>query len=407
MKKKILFISVCLSATVTLFLISGSSVLAIDPLFSTAITYGAGDDPNSVCSGDLDGDNDLDLAVANFGSDNVSVLINLSERPIIPNISSIADIPNDQGRQVRISWDRVCFDEIGSIIPITEYAVYRKIDYNLSASQEACRSKDNDELNKDENNRQVLFYPPGDWDHVVSVPACAEQEYSKIVTTLADSIIFEGMYYSTFFIRALTPTPGVYFDSHPDSGYSVDNLAPGVPGGFSVAYNTVSGNELSWEESEDKDFKYFRIYRGEEEGFEPGTENLVHSTTDPNWLDNVDDGWKYHYKITTLDFSGNESDPAAPDVITGTEMPDVPAAFALHQNCPNPFNPVTTIRFDLSSRSKVHLSIYDVNGKRVSLLLNKEMTAGRKSVDWNGRNDEGISVVSGVYFYSLKAGEFE
>jgi hypothetical protein len=161
------------------------------------------------------------------------------------------------------------------------------------------------------------------------------------------------------------------------------------------------------EECEEEDFKYYRVYRDEDEGFEPGPGSLIHSTTAPHWLDADDECWKYHYKITSLDFSGNESGPAAPDVITGTEMPDVPAAFALLQNYPNPFNPVTTIKFDLPSGSKVYLAVYDVNGKRVSLLLDKEMTAGQKSVDWNGRSDKGTAVASGVYFYSLKAGEFE
>jgi len=378
-----------------------------DGAYAAAVNYGAGDYPISVCAGDLDGDNDLDLAVANSESDNVSVLLNLSDRPIIPNIRSIIDIPNDQGRQVRISWDRVCFDETGGTVTVTEYAVYRKIDYTLTSYQEFSDNKEYDEISSKIEEREELYYPPGDWDYTVSVPARAEHEYSVVVPTFADSTISDGIYYSTFFVSALTSTPWIYFDSAPDSGYSVDNLTPGVPEGFSVAYNSESGNDLSWEESEEEDFKYYRIYRSEGEGFEPGPENMVHSTADPHWLDTVVEGWKYHYKITALDFSGNESAPAAPDVITGTEAPDVPAAFALHQNYPNPFNPVTTIRFDLPASIRVALSVYNAKGEKVRMLLDKEMTAGQKSVDWNGRSDEGRAVASGVYFYCLKAGEFE
>jgi hypothetical protein len=277
--KKFLFLAVFLSAIVTLFLIPAKSVLASGPLFNSQMTYAAGDGPYSVFAGDLDGDSDLDLAVANCNSDNVSVLLNLSERPIIPNISSIIDIPNDQGRQVRIFWDRVCFDEIGGPITITEYAVYRKIDYTLTSYREYSDKKNNNEVSSKIEMREDLYYPPGDWDYIISVPACVEQEYWMVLPTLADSTISDGMYYSTFFVRALTPTPSVYFDSAPESGYSADNLVPGVPEGFSVAYNTGSGNELSWEESEEEDFKYYRVYRDEDEGFESGPGNVIDSTT--------------------------------------------------------------------------------------------------------------------------------
>jgi len=130
-------------------------------------------------------------------------------------------------------------------------------------------------------------------------------------------------------------------------------------------------------------------------------------TVDPHWVDTVLHGWKYYYKITTFDFSGNESGPTAPDVITADEIPDVPAAFALHQNYPNPFNPVTTIRFDLPASVRVTLSVYNLKGEKVRVLLDRNMTAGQKSIDWNGRSDEEWTVASGVYFYKLKAGEFK
>jgi len=75
MKKSPLF-TVFFSATITLFLIPANSVLALEPLFYSSLAYDAGDGPSSVCVGDLDGDNDLDLAVVNQTSDNVSVLLN-------------------------------------------------------------------------------------------------------------------------------------------------------------------------------------------------------------------------------------------------------------------------------------------------------------------------------------------
>jgi hypothetical protein len=81
-------------------------------------------------------------------------------------------------------------------------------------------------------------------------------------------------------------------------------------------------------------------------------------------------------------------------------------ALALYQNQPNPFNPETTIRYDLpdaGGRTRVHLTIYDVAGRRVRELVNEDKNAGRYSVIWNGRDDHGIPVSSGVYFYRLNA----
>ena len=80
-----------------------------------------------------------------------------------------------------------------------------------------------------------------------------------ITPTLADSTISDGMHWSVFFIRAATAEPSTFFDSPVDSGYSIDNLAPGAPQGFLVAYNAPGGNQLAWDPSEDVDFQYFKV----------------------------------------------------------------------------------------------------------------------------------------------------
>jgi hypothetical protein len=83
-----------------------------------------------------------------------------------------------------------------------------------------------------------------------------------------------------------------------------------------------------------------------------------------------------------------------------------PSEFDLSQNYPNPFNPSTKIEFTLAKSGFVTLQIYDTLGRKVSTLVSEELSSGYKSVIWDGKNDEGGDVASGVYFYQLKVGDF-
>jgi len=77
----------------------------------------------------------------------------------------------------------------------------------------------------------------------------------------------------------------------------------------------------------------------------------------------------------------------------------------LGRNFPNPFNPTTTIPFDLSNNGRVRLEIFDILGQRVRVLFADEMlAAGHHAVVWRGLDEEGRDVASGLYFYQLKAG---
>ncbi|MCH7612302.1 MAG: lamin tail domain-containing protein [Candidatus Marinimicrobia bacterium] len=80
--------------------------------------------------------------------------------------------------------------------------------------------------------------------------------------------------------------------------------------------------------------------------------------------------------------------------------------FALYPNYPNPFNPETRIRFQLAKHSDVKLMIYDVLGRNVRTLVSDKMDAGHHVINWNGLNDQGANVASGMYIYRIKAGDF-
>jgi hypothetical protein len=84
-----------------------------------------------------------------------------------------------------------------------------------------------------------------------------------------------------------------------------------------------------------------------------------------------------------------------------------PTVFNLEQNYPNPFNPETVIKFSLPEDSKVTLRIYNVLGQVVNTLVDQALPAGNHSVIWDGKNEQGTDVASGVYFYRLKATSYE
>jgi immune inhibitor A len=93
----------------------------------------------------------------------------------------------------------------------------------------------------------------------------------------------------------------------------------------------------------------------------------------------------------------------------GEDLTDVPSqvsSFALHQNSPNPFNPMTVISFDLPRDQLVRLSVYTMDGRRVATLRDGIMPAGQHEATWTGTDDGGRPMPSGLYFYRMEAGPF-
>ncbi len=90
-----------------------------------------------------------------------------------------------------------------------------------------------------------------------------------------------------------------------------------------------------------------------------------------------------------------------------SEVKVIPGEFALHQNFPNPFNPSTEIRFDLPEAGKVNLAIYNLMGQKIRTLSSGEMTPGYHSIVWDGTNDLGSQVATGMYFYAIQTSEFQ
>jgi len=83
------------------------------------------------------------------------------------------------------------------------------------------------------------------------------------------------------------------------------------------------------------------------------------------------------------------------------EIPGLAQTYSLEQNFPNPFNPSTKIRFNIPEQGLVSLKVFNLLGEEVANLVNAEMTAGNYEVDFNAK-----AISSGIYFYTLKAGNF-
>ena len=92
-------------------------------------------------------------------------------------------------------------------------------------------------------------------------------------------------------------------------------------------------------------------------------------------------------------------------ISTGNDLDLIPTVTELTGNYPNPFNPTTKVNFSLKADSKVSLSIYNVRGQRVKTLVAGNMQAGYHSIVWDGRDDNGKSVSSGVYFSGFDAAD--
>ncbi|NNF05758.1 MAG: DUF5050 domain-containing protein [Candidatus Eisenbacteria bacterium] len=363
--------------------------------FSCNLIYGNGND--DICGNDLGGNFIADPEFCDFNASDLSLkstspalpyqhpssaceedLIGaVGEGCVPPSITSISDVGNDQGGQVRISFDAASWDSPRDN-PVVAYEVYREIDAN------------ND---KPTVLRGALMTQG--WEFVTEVPAHQELEYSLIAATLADSTS-GNTHLSNFFVRARTQDPGTYFDSSTASGYSVDNLAPGAPGGLQFAPPYL----LAWEEAPEEDHACFNVYGSTIPIFDPSAV-LIGSTTDPSYDTN---GNLYtYYFVTSKDFAGNESLPAATNRV-GVFDPDIaPSVTALHGARPNPMSSQTLIRFDLAQDSPVSLVVYGLRGEKVRTLASAFYRAGEHRSSWDGRNDQGVAVAPGMYFFKLTA----
>lgn len=305
-------------------------------------------------------------------------------------ITSVDDIPNDQGRWIRLRWDRAFHDRAGSGTTITSYSIWRRIDplagraLSFGGGSAAPAS------------HGMLRWPPGEWEFILDLPACGEEQYAAPCPALCDSTAADGICWSVFFVRAHTPDPLVFYDCFPDSGYAIDNLAPQAP----LNLHFDGPGRLAWDPSEDNDFDYFTVYGSSRDSLDETAEVIGFTTACALELPAPFS----FYLVTATDFSGNESGTASlADQSAGEEgAPARPERTILHPCRPNPLEPGTTMRYDLAAVEHVCLEILDVAGRLVRTLVDRKEAAGIHAVEWDGSDECGVRVRSGVYFCRLR-----
>jgi hypothetical protein len=190
---------------------------------------------------------------------------------------------------------------------------------------------------------------------------------------------------------------------HGISCATVVRFEPPVPV-FITAFEAVAreaGVDLTWQIVSDEEIRGFKIYRsgtggtGNEEVSPPG---LIPAPSRSYTDESARGGATYQYALAVVTADGSEL------VSLGARVTTLQRPLELHQNAPNPFNPVTAISFTLPARSRVSLAVYDVRGKLVRTLADEMMDEGRHERLWDGRNAAGSPASSGVYFYTMKAG---
>ena len=290
-----------------------------------------------------------------------------------PHIIILTDVPQDQGRQMKLHWEPGHMDEAGYF---TQFSIWREV------------HTDTADL----------------WDFITSVPWIgSEDNYSRIVPTLGDSTV-DTTYYSTFRVTAHTEDVDFYHDSEPVTGYSIDNLHPSVPQGL-MAVQYGASVILQWLSAVDEDFNYHNVYRNDLDSVDPA---MVFTTSDSFYVDLEMAAGSWEYWITSVDSAGNESDASEPVsvVLASEQEAAIPTVYALEQNYPNPFNPSTQIRYALPEDAMVTISIYDMMGRKVRTLVSQSMSPGYHTTLWNATNDNGLPVSAGMYIYTIQAGDF-
>ncbi len=177
---------------------------------------------------------------------------------------------------------------------------------------------------------------------------------------------------------------------------------------FSAEFAGFEGVKIAWGTSRETSNTGFDIFRSDSKDGEYTAVNteLIPPTEGGGLYEfhdtEVEAGRRYYYLLEDMDINGvrTEHGPIQVDAAA-------PETFAMSQNYPNPFNPETKIRYQLPKTTKVVIRIFDILGRQTRVLVEDRKEAGFHVATWNARNDDGTRVASGIYYFTISAGEFK
>jgi hypothetical protein len=319
-----------------------------------------------------------------------------------PLIMSVRDVPNDQGGRLKVSWQSSGLD-VDPDYGIAAYWVWRSVPPNVAAEfiAKGATVITSDDIDAADTARGtcLLLDAAGVnttyWEYLGSSPGTGDPGYSFVVPTTSDSL--PGSNPRTLVrIQARSAMGSLFWNSLPDSGYSVDNIAPAAPFGL----RRDSSGLITWQASIDADFQYFSVY-GSAVAHLDGSEALLARTA--TMSASIGGVTFAHILVTATDCHGNQSAAAVLDGPTAAPN-GTPMALRLLPCQPNPFNPRTTIKYDLPAAGPVRLSVFDVAGRLVRTLVDDSVPQGSHEAVWDGRDASGREVGSGSYLARLEFG---
>ena len=164
---------------------------------------------------------------------------------------------------------------------------------------------------------------------------------------------------------------------------------------------------LAWDAIEDA--SYYLVERSTDAEFTTDVESS-YLQTNTYTDDDLEFNTEYFYRVSAnvnglwTDYSNVVS--VTIESVGLADGSEIPKSYKIHQNHPNPFNPVTTLRYDLPEDGMVNITVYDMMGRVIKNLVNVHQNAGYKSIQWNATNNAGQPVSAGLYLYTIQASGF-
>jgi hypothetical protein len=392
------------------------------PAFSGRTDFATGNEPQTLCIADFNGDGKCDFATSNGISNNVSIFFNTTDPGAsTPTFSSRTDFAgmgitwaltsadfNGDGKPdiavTTINVDSVAV-MLNSTVPgssVPTFYPHRRFSTGQTAYRVASGDVNGDgkadliTANWNSNNISVLLNAttPG-----TTIPGfLPKSDFSNGFTSKPQDVFIDDLNLDgkPDFAAANSETDNIsVFINRADFPLPVELISfTGIAEGQNV--------NLKWSTAEELNNKGFEIERNsfgigwKKIGFTEG-QGTTNNITQYSFRDNGLNTGAYSYRLKQIDYNGNyKYYSLANEVMIG-----IPVKFSLEQNYPNPFNPETKINYELPKSRFITLKIYDMTGREVMQLVNNIQEAGFYSVKFTGLN-----LSSGIYFYRLTAENF-